>query len=197
MPPETSALTSRSAHDEPWQTTPLANCDPRTTHCCKPVWVRHVEPCEPLLHSCTIMSRLSCVSTSSLQRHTCSHPILGQLQTHPGPSTGIQQARCRPLASDERRVAGRFTLKNPVTNTFAGHVRVTVEWAQVLQPIHAAHPPAPAAAATQAAALEGMAPLSTHTLIADETIIEVSVLSAAVQVSFYKRASLSWPALLL
>jgi hypothetical protein len=108
-----------------------------------------------------------------------------------------KQPQCRPLASDERRVAGRFTLKNPVTNVFAGHVRVTIEWSQVLQPIRAPTPAAPAAGIAHAAALEGMSPLSAHALAADETIIEVSVLSAAVQVCFFERAVPSWPTLLL
>ena len=95
-------------------------------------------------------------------------------------------ARCRELAGDARRVTGaRFKLVSPVTKVFAGYLRVTLEWANVLQPVQLPAPraPMPAPAAADARG-EGAcaAPLDEACLTDNEAIVEVSVNSAAVEV---------------
>jgi hypothetical protein len=91
---------------------------------------------------------------------------------------------CRELASDRRRISGtRFKLVNPVTNLFAGYLRVSLEWASILQPVRLGPPAMPLDAVEDTGpAQRELAPLNEAHLKADEAIVEISVLSAAVQV---------------
>jgi hypothetical protein len=91
---------------------------------------------------------------------------------------------CRELASDRRRISGtRFKLVNLVTNLFAGYLRVSLEWAPILQPVRLGPPAAPLPTEDEAGSTkQERAPLDEAHLQSNEAVIEVSVLSAAVQV---------------
>jgi hypothetical protein len=93
-----------------------------------------------------------------------------------------RQLPCRPLASDLRRIHGRFKLVNPVTKVAAGHVNITIEWAQVLHPVRPPRPHRTAPPESSYMPLDDVPSLNDQRLSSGETVIEISVLNAAVQV---------------
>lgn len=94
----------------------------------------------------------------------------------------IGPSACRPLLEASRRVHGTFKVTHPERQTLAGRIRVTVEWAHVLQPVQAPPPTAPAG--SQPATL---APLGEagEQLDPQQTLLEICVLGLAISVRLW------------